>query len=126
MGPDVETAFEWPDPVEANHRGRQGNVEDEHGGDPGQSLRAAETRGDPHPGTPNDAEDLRENQVAQSQPAKKMVFVCRGSIDLAIGRNDCTVADVDLVWYTGMARGATGVKRFGRWQNLPAPKVCEA
>ncbi len=49
MSPDVETAFQWPDPVEADNRGRHRKVEDDHGGDPGQSLRAAKARGDPYP-----------------------------------------------------------------------------
>jgi hypothetical protein len=92
MGPDVETAFQWPDPVEANNRGGHRKVEDDHGGDPSESLGAAKARGDPHPRAANDAEDLRQNQVAESQPAKKMVFIYRGRSDLAIGRNGCTVA----------------------------------
>ena len=49
MSPDVETAFQWPDAVETNNRGRHRKVEDNHGGDPGHSLRAAKARGDPYP-----------------------------------------------------------------------------
>ena len=72
--PDVEAAFQWPDSVEADNGGRHRNVEDQHGGDPGESLCAAKARGDSNPGTANNAEDLRQNQIAQSQPALKLVL----------------------------------------------------
>jgi hypothetical protein len=37
-------------------------------------LRGAEAAGDADPGTADDAEDLRQNQIAQSQAALKLLF----------------------------------------------------
>ena len=91
MGPDVEAAFQGPNPVEVDNGCCHREVENDHGGDPGQSLGPAKSRGDPHPRAADNAQDLRQNQIAQSQPAVKMVLTCRRRIDLAMGRNGCTV-----------------------------------
>jgi hypothetical protein len=76
--PDVEAPFQWPNSVETDDGGSHRNVKDQHGGDPGESLCPAKSCGDSDPGTADNAEDLRQNQIAQSQAALKLL--------LAVGR----------------------------------------
>ena len=53
--PDVETALQRPCAVETDNRGRHRDVEEQHGGHPGQSLSPAESGGDSDPGATNNA-----------------------------------------------------------------------
>ena len=64
--PDVEAAFERHLAVEIDDGDGHGEVEEDHGGDPGEGLGAAKTGGDAYPGAADDAEDLREDEVALS------------------------------------------------------------
>ena len=68
-GPDVEAAFERHLAVEVDDGDGHGQVEEDHGGDPGEGLGAAKSGGDADPGAADDAEDLREDEVAETEPA---------------------------------------------------------
>lgn len=65
--PDIEAALEWHGAVEADDRCRHGDVEDKHGGDPGDGLRGAESASDADPGSADDAENLREDEIAEAE-----------------------------------------------------------
>jgi len=76
MGPDVEPPFERHDPVQSDYRCGHGNVEEQHGGDPHCRLGAAEAGGDSYPRASDDAENLREHEIAQAElTVKVMIFV---------------------------------------------------
>jgi len=70
-GPDVEAAFEGHLVVEVDDGDRHREVEDDHGGDPGDGLGAAKPGGDADPAATDDTEDLREDEVAEAEPAVK-------------------------------------------------------
>jgi hypothetical protein len=67
--PDVEAALKGHLAVEVDDGDGHGEVEEEHGGDPGEGLGAAKTGGDADPGAADDAEDLREDEVAETELA---------------------------------------------------------
>jgi hypothetical protein len=67
--PDVEAAFERHLTVEIDDGDGHGEIEEEHGGDPGEGLCAAKAGGDAYPGAADDAEDLREDEVAETKLA---------------------------------------------------------
>ncbi len=66
-GPDVEAAFERHLAVEVEDGDRHGQVEERHGAEPDDGLRASEAGGDADPCAADDAEDLREDEVAQTK-----------------------------------------------------------
>jgi hypothetical protein len=89
VGPDVESAFQRPNPVETDDGGGHRYVKDQHGCDPGESLRPAQSRRNSDPGTADDAKDLGQNQIAQSQAALKLMLAVR-RIELINVLNGCT------------------------------------
>jgi hypothetical protein len=68
-GPDVEATFEGHLAIEVDDGDGHGEIEEEHGGDPGEGLGAAKTSGDADPRAADHAEDLREDEVAETEPA---------------------------------------------------------
>src|ERR1700677_4024550 len=100
--PDVEAAFQRPHSVETDDGGCHRNVKDQHGGDPGESLCPSKSCGDSDPGTADNAEDLRQNQIAQSQAALKLLLAV-GRIELIDLVNGCTLETKSSLWVLGYA-----------------------
>ena len=80
LGPLVEAAFERHQAIQVDHDGRQRQVEGEHRRQPEDYVGAAEFRRDAHPARTDDAEDLRQDEVAQSEFLAESGFFFHGSI----------------------------------------------
>ena len=66
-GPLIESAFQGHQAIEVDDDGGEGQVEREHGYEPEDYVGAAEFGGDTNPARTYDAEDLREDEVAESE-----------------------------------------------------------
>ena len=105
-GPDVEAAFEGHLAVEIDDGDGHGEIEEDHGGDPGDGLGAAQTGGDADPGAADDAEDLGEDEVAETK-----LSVQAGLAGLLSGRSCGHV--LGMVAQSGRgARSFLGARRF--------------
>jgi hypothetical protein len=89
--PDVQAAFERHGAVQADHRSRHGHVESEHGGNPGERLRRAESAGDTNPGSTHNAEDLGEHEVAKAEGAVQFAAGLR-TLRIMLGHGSNMVA----------------------------------
>ena len=84
--PDVEAALEWHLTIEIDDRDGHGEIEEDHGGDPSQSLGPAEPGSNSHPRAADHAEDLREDKVAEAELTLETIGAdCRRRLFLGHG-----------------------------------------
>lgn len=78
--PRVKAALERNGTVQINNGGRHGKVKQQHGGNPGDRLRAPKARSHTNPCTAHDAENLGQDKIAQTELAAKVMLGVRGSV----------------------------------------------
>ena len=87
--PTVEAAFERHAAAEMHDDGRERKIEEQHGGDPEDEVRAAELGGDSDPGGADHAEHLSEDEVEEAELLAEGGFVDHGFFNDGIeGRSD--------------------------------------
>ncbi len=67
MRPHVEPAFKRHLAIEADDRSGHGQIEHKHGAEPEEHLCAPQASGDTYPRTSDDAQNLRQHQVAETE-----------------------------------------------------------